>query len=627
MAREGYWSSATGRRFSRRAGLRAAGIGTAGLAAWMAACSSGNNNNNQNKPNSAATRGTAPSATSAGASPVAGGGGATATRAATAAAPSPAAANVKTGGTFQYAATNATGLDVMKNSGGPLWLNVSFSLSRLVKFQTGLDESPAIGTTFTPDKWFSLAPDVTSGWENPDTQTYVFTVRPEAKWHNVDPVNGRKVTADDVVYGWQYYTTARADKGAAIASLVDSVQATAPDKVQFKLKQTFAPFLASLAQPTDFDLYPKELITADGDANKRMVGSGPFIFESFQRDVAFKWHKNPDYWMKDAAGRAMPYLDRWESSIIADVNTRLTQFQAGNLHMVSVPTTLVDQFQGQNTNAKFQSSSASALTKLFFPPGTFDQDLKPFNDVRVRRALSMAVDRDALIKLASAGKGGVWNNILPSGQRWYLDPKSSAMGPAAQWYKYDPEGAKSLLKQAGYDDLPIDLYYIADEYLSTVPYYNPIGEALPAMLKKANFTVTAKPVPYQAQWINPQTGIFYGKLPPNSIAWGLEIGYSEPDGFLYNMLAPDGAVNNPGHSRITVPALVTLVQQQRAEIDETKRRALVEEIQRQGSDQMVFVPMIGPLSFSARQGFVRNLYGPSQYGFGVETAPFLWLDK
>ena len=150
----------------------------------------------------------------------------------------------------------------------------SFSYSRLLKSDSGPDDPSTPDIDLPAADWYRPVPDLASKYESPDATTFIFTLQDGAKWHNLDPLNGRAVTADDVVNAWQYYQSARPDKGTNLSS-VDSVTAVGTNQVQIKLKQAFGPFLVVISSPSDLWIYPPELTSNPDKLNSTMVGTGP----------------------------------------------------------------------------------------------------------------------------------------------------------------------------------------------------------------------------------------------------------------------------------------------------------------------------------------------------------------
>src|SRR5205085_2127455 len=165
--------------------------------------------------------------------------------------------------------------------------------SRLLKNKKGPD---------TAAHAFIVEGDLAESWKvSDDGLTYTFQLRKNAKWHNKPPLNGRPVTADDVV--WSYNRFANVSPQKSSFSMVKEVNALDANTVVFTLNDIFAPFETTIASPL-FYIMPKEVIEADGDARKRVVGSGPYLFDSFQPGVQVVGKRNPDYYLTP-----MPYAD------------------------------------------------------------------------------------------------------------------------------------------------------------------------------------------------------------------------------------------------------------------------------------------------------------------------------
>src|SRR5262249_54009213 len=131
----------------------------------------------------------------------------------------------------------------------------------------------------------------------------------------------------------------------------------------------------------------------------------------------------------------------------------------------------------------------------------------PFKDVRVRRALSMAMDRDSIVSLRFAGQGGRYNTSIPSSMgRWWLDPKSSDAGPGRQWVKFDARAARDLLKAAGMENMPLRFIYTNNAYGDA---FNQEAEAYAGMLKEAGFNVSIVTPDYLREYIDAK-GTFFG---------------------------------------------------------------------------------------------------------------------
>lgn len=498
----------------------------------------------------------------------------------------------------------------------------SFSYSRLLRSISGPDDTSTEELDLPVEEWYRPVPDLADLPENPDELTFTFTLREGAVWHDLPPLNGREATAEDVVAAFDYYRTARPDQGRNLAA-VESVSAVGPNQVQFTLSQPFGPFLVAISSPSDLWIYPPELIATPDQLNATMVGTGPFVLREYQQGVGFKWDKNPNWFEVDEQGNQLPYVDALDFPIIPDKNNEISQFTAGNLDTMTVPGELIDVLRDQVSDLGIQKNIANLLTMLFFPPSAYAANEPPFNDPRVRQAVSLAIDREALIDLASGGNGGAKHNLINAGFLWYLDPDGSDVGDTGGLLQYNPEEARALLDAAGIDTLETELHYTNNAYVTAVPYYNPVAEALPPMLRDAGIEVTLVTHDYQSEWIEPTNGIFFGGL-QNGIAFALETPVNHPFVQFTNQFSPDNARN---HSKITDDTILGLIEELSAETDFDAARELAWEIQRLNAENMYYVPLIGPFGFTAFQPYVRRWAAPTSFGVGSESTPHFQIAR
>lgn len=587
MQGRSFWDRYAQQRLSRRRALQLAAVGGGGLA-FAAAC----------------------------------GGGEEGEETPTAASPTAAAeGQPKPGGVLHGTVSLVLGYDPIKATTFLTHALASYCYSRLLRYKTTIGELPQ-------DEWYGVQPELASEWENPDDTTFIFTIHPEATWHPVDPVNGRKVTASDVVYAWELYQSVSPNRNN-LGSVVDSVEASADDtKVTFKLKQPFGLFLNRLASFQDLWIMPRELIETDGDGEKRMVGSGPFMLDpSSRRDVSLIYKKNPNYWEKDANGNQLPYLDGVELALLGDVNQVLTQFAAGNLDTISVPPQLLNAFRNENPNAIVDLALRNILNFFYFEPATYTADKPPFNDVRVRRALSMTLNRDELLEVASP-EGGEWPNIINAGmgRRWWLDPRGPDIGDAGKWYQHNLDEAKALLSAAGFaDGFNVNMHFSSSVYTTIVPYYDLVRQVLGTALARSGIRITEVPEEY---------GVYitttFVNGPSEGMAYGLESVFTDVGMYLANMFRPKDAGGGRNHSSVNDPELVQMIDDMLKETDPEALQEKNFEIQRYVSDQMYYVPIVTPYEAGARQAWVKgavNVTGPTTYAVGTEGALTIWLDK
>ncbi|MBF6600792.1 MAG: ABC transporter substrate-binding protein [Dehalococcoidia bacterium] len=592
-----YWDRLVAQRISRRRALQMSALGGA-TAAAIAVVGCGGSSKNASTPGAGGTAASTPGGGAGGGKPL-------------------------MGGTLRSALNDPQSkFDAQKFPTFTVQTINSFSYSRLLKSTSGPDDPKTEGLDLAEKDWYRPVADLASSFENPDATTFVFTLQPGAKWQNVAPLNGRAVAPDDVVKSFDYYR-ARPDQGRNLAQ-VDAVTAVGSNQVQFKLKKAFGPFTIVISSPSDLWIYAPEMIATPDKLNSTMVGTGPFILRSYQQGVGAQWDKNPDYFGKDAQGNQLPYIDKLNFPVVPDKNNEFSQFTSGKLETITLPAELATTLKNQKPDARIVKTIANLLNFLFFPPAAFDPAVnqKPFNDERVRQAVSLALDREGLISLASGDTGGKKHNLINAGFLWYLDPESSEMGASAAFFKRDVQKAKQLLSAASASNINVDFVYPSNAYVTAVPYFNPVSEAIPPMLREAGINATIVTKDYQSEWINPSAGIFYGNL-KSGIACALETPVNHPWVQFTNQFA-QGSQRN--HSKINDSEILGLIDQLGAETNFDKGRALAYQIQIANAKKMYYVPLVGPFGFGAYQSYVKEWAAPTSYGIGSESVPYYQID-
>ena len=357
-----------------------------------------------------------------------------------------------------------------------------------------------------------------------------------------------------------------------------------------------------------------------------MLGSGPFIFEKYEQGVVMSWKKNPDYFEKDKNGVQLPYLDGVNLAIITDKNQELSQFAAGQLDAISVPPQLISSFKGQNADAIIDAAPRNILSFLYFEPASYSAAKPPFNDERVRQGMSMALNRDALLKRVS-DEGGEWPNIPINagfGKRWWLDPKSSDMGDAGKFYKYDAAEAKKLFSAAGVSEFEVPMHFSSTVYTSVVPYYDIVRQSLPALLKESGVTVKEVPEEY---------GVYiaktFGRGEFDGFTFGLESVFSDIGAYWQNMFYPRDAGGGRNHSSVSDSTLQANIKKMLATQDVEELNKQNKDLQKYASSKMYYVPVVTPVEFAARNKRLKgalNTSGPTTYAVGTEGALTNWLD-
>ena len=291
---------------------------------------------------------------------------------------------------------------------------------------------------FNPDMTFKGV--LAESWENPDDVTYVFHLRQGVKFHN-----GREMTADDVVYSFQRVLgqTDYGDIGALGSSAsyyggIASIEATDDYTVTMTLSEPNAAFMANLTSSYGA-IVCKEVVEAnDGSlsAIDTMCGTGPFMYQDSVVDNYITLVKNPDYWEEGA-----PKLDGITYYLLADESARLAALRTGDINLCSLSALNLADVEGDES-IKVLSYQSNNYTYL-----GFNLSSEALQDVRVRQAMSMAVDRDAIIDYVYNGEATVSTFVPPAMGHWVWDaPAESPL------YTQDIDAAKALMEEAGYSD-------------------------------------------------------------------------------------------------------------------------------------------------------------------------------
>src|ERR671922_3010486 len=341
----------------------------------------------------------------------------------------------KRGGTLRVRGFDPPNFDPHLTVAGFTQSTVGFVYSKLVRHKVGGDVPP--GT-------FIIEPDLAERWEALDDTTYVFHLRQGVKWHNKPPVNGRELVAEDVKFTYERFLSEPANANRYLLDSVDRIEVVDRYTVKFLLKEPYVWFLSVLAYPTSMWIIAPEVVQQFGDLKKAetVIGTGPFILERYDPNVKTVFKRNPDYYRDD-----QPYVDGVEWLVIPDESTGLAMYRTGQLDCGpginwAIRQQDLEAMKKSHPHLKYQdflSQSAGAITVR--------TDLPPFNDVRVRRAISYAIDRQALIEAVWV-RGKPSPSISPGLVEWSLP--IDQLGEGTKYYRYDPQEAMRLLAEAGH---------------------------------------------------------------------------------------------------------------------------------------------------------------------------------
>ncbi|MGI8550434.1 MAG: ABC transporter substrate-binding protein [Dehalococcoidia bacterium] len=402
MTESNYWRRLTHRRLVRRSFLRSGGIAAFGLgAAAVAGC--GGSKTTANNTNSS-PGGTAVSKTTGGSS----------------------AAQPVMGGILNgRMQTDPATLDIHQASTySAVWPEAP-AYNQLVQFDPQ-----------DPDN--KVIPDLADSYEIAnDGLSITFKLHPGVKFHD-----GSDFTSEDVKANVDWIKNPPAKKASPRQGVFDPViRVETPDPLTAKmvLQRPYPSLIVNLA--TDYLAMGAKADLAQGDLGQKMNGTGPFKLKSYTRGVGTEMERNPNYFVQ---GR--PYLDGVKYSIVPDENTAFTSFLGGQFQrFYPVLPENVDRVAKETGGKAKDVSLPSTLRDNLFFNGT----KKPYDDIRVRQAISMVIDRMAGIQVVQHGFGAVGGYMVPGGQ-WAISTDQLKKVPG--YDKPDLAEAKKLLAAAGVTD-------------------------------------------------------------------------------------------------------------------------------------------------------------------------------
>ncbi|MBU1878679.1 MAG: hypothetical protein KJ734_06995, partial [Chloroflexi bacterium] len=448
---------------------------------------------------------------------------------------------------------------------------------------------PIMGQVFEGlTKWdddHTPLPAIAQSWASTDAQHWTFHIRPGARFHN-----GRQITAQDVVYSWNRAAAAgNSWYDDLVAPWINTTTAVSTDTLQVTLNQPFAPFPSLLAVPV-MSVVPSETV---GTIATSPVGSGPFQFQSWTPGNSIDLAYNDDYY----AGR--PYLDSITYQFYADETAMYDDYLLGHLDLSPVPADRISQVVS-SPNAIFINNLALYYLGM-------KVDWPPLDDVRVRRGLNYAVDKQDLVDHVALAYGYsvVAAGPIPLGMQGY-DPPVPA-------YAYSPTLALSLLAQAGWTDtnldgilddgagtdLTIELWY------STNPRHEAVTNAVAGDFRDIGGSgLGATVVISHTDWSEYLNHL--DLYPMYRLGWIAD--YPDP----YNFLDPLFHTGSPAaHTNYGNAQVDTWLDQSASALDPTARQALYESIETQVQDDAPFINLFYDGAVYVKGGSVLGLVIPS----------------
>jgi peptide/nickel transport system substrate-binding protein len=393
------------------------------------------------------------------------------------------------------------------------------------------------------DENLNVIPCLAESWENPNDTTYVMKLRSGVKWHD-----GSDFTADDVKYSLERLLAPEtAGPYATWFNAITSIDVVDPLTVQLNLDAPYAPLLANFAAMRGSAIIPQ------GSAESRnlqleAIGTGPYKMAEYVPESHFRLTRNESYWEE-----GLPYVDEVTFKILVEEDARIAALRSGQIQYAYLTAEGAERLAGDEVTV--MRSPKAWLVAHFM--NTFRE---PYTDVRVRQAISLAVNRQEVIDKAIGG-AGVLSGPMPTGHGdWFIPIEELP-------YSQDLDRAKALLAEAGY----------ADGFKTTItcsPQY-PEFVATSVVLQQQLAQVGIDAEVVQMEW-----GQFVSDTSRKG-GWNYDMKitaftfYPDPDGYFYNPWQTD----SPSNYTYTNPAYDEIVQQARSTLDVAKRHELYNQAQ------------------------------------------------
>jgi peptide/nickel transport system substrate-binding protein len=282
-------------------------------------------------------------------------------------------------------------------------------------------------------------------WQMIDPSTWDFRLRQGVKFHNLPPVNGRELTAKDVKYSYDLLKEKPGYANRGI--LIKEVEVRDKYTVRFHLKSPDPNYYLNSVNSFSPVIIPREAVEAPGGLSKNPVGTGAFMLKEFAPGEGALLAKNPDYFLRDQDGRQLPYLDAIRLIFTRDPASEAALFRTRQADMMRPPT-LDMLYELMKTVPDLWLYRVPSLGWGDYQL-TLKLDKPPFSDVRVRRALSMAINREVVAEVINRGDAALYGPFpwVMAGYTRRSDYTIENLGPN---YQYNPKKARELLAEAGY---------------------------------------------------------------------------------------------------------------------------------------------------------------------------------
>jgi peptide/nickel transport system substrate-binding protein/oligopeptide transport system substrate-binding protein len=412
-----------------------------------------------------------------------------------------------------------------------------------------------------------IVPDIARSWTlSRDQVTYTFRLRRDIRFSN-----GRRITAQDVKYSFERVLTpvTRApltwvfdkiegarDFMAGKTSAVSGISAVNDHTLVIRLERPFGPFLSLLAMTTAYVVPREEVVRLGQDFGTHPMGSGPYVLAEWKHSQHIVLAAREDYF----EGR--PKLNGIYYRVIPEDLTAVLEFETGRLDVLLIPSS---EYRRYTTDPAWRDlvHGRPGLNSYYLG---LNCTRPPFNDVRVRRAVNMAIDRQHILNTVFEKRGELAAGPVPPGL-W----KNRTLQRTPAGYRYDPNKAKALIREAGAEGALVRIYITLDaEVLDIV-------EVIQHYLNNAGLKVEIT----QLDWSALKHAVNEGEPDAFWLSWWAD--YPDPENFLFPLFHSTSVGSGGNRTRCLDADLDRLIEISQRTIDERDRYRLY----RQAEDRII----------------------------------------
>ncbi|MFC2010857.1 ABC transporter substrate-binding protein [Chloroflexota bacterium] len=461
-------------------------------------------------------------------------------------------------------------------------------------------------------------------WELADTNTLVFHIRKGVHWQDKPPLNGRELTPDDVVFSLRRDFDPKHWLGTQNPRLIDmvnrenSIYISPTDNWAVVIKVipgTAGPVYEAIGDTTH--IIPRDVVEKYGDMNdwKNVVGTGPFILKDYVGASSLTYVRNPNYWRHDPIfpKNQLPYIDTLKALIIPDLSTQMAGMRTGKIDSIcELRAVDAEPLLKSNPELERAISTGNRAPTIYM---RVDKPELPWYDIKVRQALSMAIDRHKMLDLYYDGKAGLDYYPIPPIPE-FMDmyvPIDQMPESISELYEYKPQKAKQLLTEAGYPQgfkaevlvpsvpqEPIELLQIIKDYWSE------IDVDLIIDVRDDSAVTSLKRGKYNHMLMESAT-----MRNPFSMAW----------------FRPGGFVNR---SRVSDPKVTeAYLAIAEAYFDEPEKRQMMKDFVPYFYEQAWMIVLPTPDNYTLWQPWLKGFYGANEVSYlnYFRHPSYVWIDQ